>query len=99
MSFVATSLRISAGVLVWSVHFAVIYGFTALACARGTPQAVPWVIGVATLAAAAVCVLIAVKEFARRERFESWLAGSVASVALVAVVLEALPVFMVSACA
>ncbi len=98
MSFAATSLRISAGIIVWILHFVAIYGFTALACARGAPQPVPWVIAGATIAGIAACLVIVAKEFARRERFESWLAAGVAAFALLAILWEALTVFMVPIC-
>ena len=48
--FTSTMLRMSSGAIVWAAHFAVIYGVTALACARGNARIVPWVIGLATLA-------------------------------------------------
>jgi hypothetical protein len=41
------------GPALWALHFAALYGFTALACARGFAGAVPWVIAAATLAIAA----------------------------------------------
>ncbi|KON81421.1 hypothetical protein PA01_07210 [Azoarcus sp. PA01] len=98
MSFVASSLRLSAGVIVWALHFSVIYGLTALACARAAAQAVPWVIGAATLVASGVCVAIIVRELGRGPGFESWLAAGLAVLALLAVLWEALPVLMVAPC-
>lgn len=98
MSFAATALRLSAGVLVWALHFAAIYGFTALACARQLPAPVPWAVALATLAAAAGCLLILRQELAR-PGFEAWLAAGLAALALLAIVWEALPVLMVPPCA
>jgi hypothetical protein len=39
--------RICAGIIIWGVHFAVIYGYTGLACARRPTHArfVEWVSG------------------------------------------------------
>lgn len=93
-------LTIPAGVIVWALHFMVIYGFTALACARGLPlSAVPWVVALATLAAAAVCIRIVLAGLRASERFESWMSAALAGLALLAIVLEALPALMVPICA
>ena len=51
MGFVATTLRMTAGIIVWAVHFAAIYGYAALACARGFAVPVPAVVGIATILA------------------------------------------------
>jgi hypothetical protein len=91
-------LGISSGAIVWALHFAAIYGITALACARGLPAAVPWTIGIATalaVAAAAACVALGL----RAAGFAGWLTAAVAGLALMAIVWEAVPVFVVPACA
>lgn len=95
------ALWIPGGGLVWAAHFAVLYGFTAFACARGHAGAVPWVIAAATLVAlAALGALgfIGLRQ-GRRNAFSSWMTAAVAAVALVAVVFQALPAFFVPACA
>ena len=53
------------GLLVWAVHFTIIYGFTAVACANGFAASrifglgvVPFVIGAATLLAFATTGLV-----------------------------------------
>jgi hypothetical protein len=92
-------LRISSGVIVWSVHFMAIYGFTALACAREFAHAVFPAVAVATLVAVALLIPIMVTGFRRRAEFEYWMAASLAALALIAVVWEALPVVLVPACA
>lgn len=97
MPFFVTTLRISAGVIVWVLHFGFIYGVTALACARGLPAVVPWVIGGATAVAGAACLALIARE-RRRQGFEAWLAIGVAAAALLAIVWETLPVFMVPIC-
>ena len=53
------ALRISLGVVLWALHFTVIYGFTALACARGFGASVPWFVGGATVVAAAAATAVA----------------------------------------
>lgn len=99
MSFVRASLRLFAGVIVWALHFAVIYGFTGLACARGMAAAVPWAIGAATVAAGAACLLIVGREMDNRQSFTASISAGLAGFALVAIVWEALPVLMVRPCA
>jgi hypothetical protein len=97
--FFPTALRISAGAIVWAVHFTVLYGFAALACARGFTGAVPWVSGAATLLALAALLVVLARTGPRRGEFESWLAFSIAAVALVGVVFETVPVYLVRTCA
>jgi hypothetical protein len=98
MTFAATALRISSGVIIWALHFAAIYGLTALACARGLPQAVLPAVVAATLVAAALLVPVLVRGFRRRGEFESWMSATVGAFALVAIAWEAIPVFMVPPC-
>lgn len=88
----------SLGVLVWAAHFSVLYGFTALACARGFAPAIPWVTGLATLAALAAAVAIAAWSFPGRARFASWMTAAIAGLAAVAIVFEGLAIVMVPAC-
>lgn len=100
MSFVASMLQIHAGVMVWALHFTVIYGFTALTCARGLPLAtVPWVMAIATVAAVTACTGIALAGLRHAGRFESWMSAALAGLALIAIVWEALPVLLVPICA
>jgi hypothetical protein len=106
--FGATALRLSAGVIVWAAHFATIYGYTGLACARQFHDAgavwlagVPWVIGVATLIAVAIMLWL-MAPLVRRERtgdFVVWMSGAIAGLALIGIVYEAVPVFMLPVCA
>ena len=42
----------------WALHFAVVYGYTGLACARALDRSVPWVVGVSTLVLGAVAALL-----------------------------------------
>ena len=98
MSFPLTALRISAGVIVWTLHFAAIYGVTGLACARGWTSIIAPSIVAATALAAAACLAIIVAGWRRRAEFESWLSASVAALALVAIVYESIPVLIVPPC-
>ena len=98
MGFAATALRMGSGVIVWAAHFGVVYGTTALACARGVPQAAPLAVALATALAIALLLAIVARGWRRREHFESWFAASLAAFALLAVVWEALPALWVPAC-
>lgn len=98
MSFALSSLWISSGVIVWALHFATIYGLTALACARSVPQPVPWIVFAATLVAGAVCVGVIARERRRRDGFESWLTLGLATAALLAIVWEGLAAAVVPPC-
>jgi hypothetical protein len=91
-----TLLRISSGVIVWALHFGFLYGFTALACARGFPHVVPWVVGGATVAAGLAAALIILKNLSAD--FNRWLAAALAVAALLAILWEGLTVFMVPMC-
>lgn len=99
MSFLAACLRISSGPLVWALHFAAIYGFAALACARGLAAGIPWVVALSTLAAAAACIHVLGREMKRGDRFVSWLGSGLAAFALLAIVWEATPILVVKPCA
>ena len=97
-SFPRTALRIAAGVIVWALHFAALYGVTALACARGWEAIVPGFIAGATVVAVLAALAIIVGGWRRRAVFEYWLSATVAAFGLVAIVYEALPVLTVPAC-
>jgi hypothetical protein len=93
------ALWMSSGAIVWALHFGALYGFAALACARGFGGAVPWVSLATTLAALGAIAVIAVRHVPRRGEFTAWLALSAAGLALVAVVYETIPIFIVPVCA
>ncbi|MGQ0752684.1 MAG: hypothetical protein ACT4PS_19355 [Betaproteobacteria bacterium] len=83
------ALWISSGIVVWALHFAVLYGMTALACARGQAHAVPWIVVFASVIAAAVAAGILVKGYRGRSAFIEWMTMSVAALALIAIAYEA----------
>src|SRR5690606_4921701 len=90
-----TTRQLAAGVLVWALHFTVLYSFTTVACARGFSAALPWVIGAATALAVGACLWL-LASARRATGFEPWLAGAIAALALIAVLWQALPVVLVA---
>jgi hypothetical protein len=101
-------LRMLSGALIWAVHFIASYGFTTLACARDlasiqwlTIGIVPWVVGGATAIAllVALSVIVAAVRTDPAIGFVEWMTASVAALASLAIVWEALPAMMVPACA
>lgn len=92
-----TALRILAGPLLWALHFAALYGFTALACARGFGAAVPWVVVAATLVAAAAAIAVIATHLSAE--FTRWMTASVAALALLAIVWEGLSPLWAPPCA
>jgi formate-dependent nitrite reductase membrane component NrfD len=98
MSFPATALLISAGIIVWALHFAALYGLTALACARGWDAAVLPALWLATAVAAIAALAIVVAGWRRREAFEHWLSATIGAFGLLAIAYEALTILVVPAC-
>jgi hypothetical protein len=92
-----TTLRVAYGPLIWLVHFGILYGFNALACARGFPGAVPWVVAAATLILAVPVGLLVLGK--RKGQFVDWLSAALAALSLLAILWQALPALMVSPCA
>lgn len=98
MGFIVRSAWLVSGIVVWAAHFLAIYGFTALACARGFGHAAPTAVIVAGVVAAAALAAIVVRAWTRRASFEDWLSGAIASLALVAVAYETVPAWAISPC-
>lgn len=92
------ALWMSSGVIVWAVHFAAVYGFTGLACARGMAAIVPWGVGAATLVALAVAALLVWRGVGRHGEFENGMATGLAAFALLAIAFEGVPLFMGNPC-
>ena len=92
------ALWITSGIVVWALHFTVIYGFAAIACARGFAGAVPWAIGAATVLAATLTVVIMVRGYARRSEFVHWMATALAALSLVAILFQSAPVLWFPNC-
>jgi hypothetical protein len=90
-------LRMSAGAVVWAVHFGVIYGVTAAACARNFAPLVPWTVGISGAVAAAA--LLALMTLRSESAFEHRVTAGVAGAALLAVFWETIGAFVVPLCA
>lgn len=109
----AITWRVWIAPLVWAVHFLAIYGFTALACARGFAMEVlgvgivaVFILGASLLATAALLITIrrAVREsnadaMPASSRFVHWLTAAMAGLALLAVWWETLPLIWIAGCA
>lgn len=112
--FTATTLFIVGSLLVWTANFVVVYVIGALACARGFEDVrllgLP-IVSIATIAssliAAAVTIVLLRKGLlvwrargsSEHSRFIGFVALMTSGLALIALVLVALPPFMVVACA
>lgn len=110
----ATLLMIS-GLLIWAAHFALIYAFTALACARRFWElswlgvaVVPWLVGFATVAAVGALLAIGARSLrqahsktgvANASQFCRWMTVAIAWLAVLAIVWQVLPVLLVPTCA
>jgi hypothetical protein len=89
-------------IALWAVHFTVIYGFAALACARQMSGAVPWVVGVASAVATIALIAIAfpaAMRLARAVRFADFVTLGLGGLAMLAVLWEASALVWVPACA
>lgn len=93
------ALWLASGVIVWALHFGFAYGFVGLACARGLERAVPWTVGVATVAAAAIAAVLLARGALRRADFEDGIAAGLAAFALLAILWEGASILMVAPCA
>ena len=91
------ALWMSSGIVLWALHFTAIYGFTALACARGFGAAAPWVVGASTVIAAVIGVLLILANLSGE--FTRWMTAALATAALLAIVWEGIPALMVPTCA
>jgi hypothetical protein len=91
------TLWMSAGVLVWALHFAAVYGFTGLACARGFGASAPWFVAAATALAAAIAAMLVVRNVS--SEFTRWMTAALAAAALIAIVWEGLAALLVPTCA
>jgi hypothetical protein len=100
MRFVATTLLVNAGVIVWAGHFGTIYGLGSLACARGAAAAVqPLVLSASAVAVTALAVALGLAWRARRgEAFADRLALGVGGFALVAIAYETVAALVIPPC-
>jgi uncharacterized membrane protein YhaH (DUF805 family) len=103
--FLGEVLFALSGLLVWAAHFVIVYGATALLCARGAEGSAPLIMASATfLAVAALVALLALGERRRRgidgsgRRLLAALAMFGSAIAIVAVVWEAVAGAALSPC-
>jgi hypothetical protein len=79
-------------IAIWAAHFTLVYGFTALACARSFPALVPWVVVPVSIAAVAGIGVLAMRGSIRTARslnFSDAVACGLGGLAIIAVVWEA----------
>ncbi len=93
--------RVLAAVSIWALHFGLIYGVTGFACRHGPSPTLPWVIGIATLAAAVAALTLIVRGLrgSRPQGAAGWTAVAVSVLALAAVALQASPLLWAQRCA
>lgn len=112
--YVAETLKMTAGMLIWALHLGVVYAVVAVACARGFADEriagvglVPLAVGGATIVALAAAGLVLASALrALRQtgpapgerRFASTMAAAVAGLALVAIAWGGLPALLVPTC-
>jgi membrane associated rhomboid family serine protease len=96
---VKRALWLASGVIVWALHFAVAYGYTGLACARGWSESVPWVVGISTVIAAVAAAALLLGGLRRRGQFEPALGAGISGFALLAILWEGASILVVPACA
>jgi hypothetical protein len=102
--FSRTTLRMCSGIIAWALHFAAVYGFTALACAFGLRAtfglSVTAVVVVLTaIALAATLAFVAGAMRAGLGAFENAMTAGLGALAALAIVWEGLvPVFMLPPC-
>ena len=102
-------LSMFSGPLIWAAHFAVIYGYAGIVCARGLQHVewlgvgmVKWVVGGGTLLALAAIltfVLRARRDCAMHGDFMRWLTAALGILSMIAICWEAMPAFLLPACA
>ncbi|MEO5771527.1 MAG: hypothetical protein ABIQ29_05610 [Burkholderiaceae bacterium] len=98
-AFGPVAWRLSAGVVVWAVHFGLRYGISSLACAADRPNLALWGIAVSTAVALAALSAIVLQGWWQHTHFERWLQAALGLFALSGVLLNALPVLVLEVCA
>jgi len=79
-------------IAIWAAHFTLVYGFTALACARSFAGLVPWVVvplSIAAVVGIGVLVMRGPIRTARSWNFSDTVACGLGGLAIIAVVWEA----------
>jgi hypothetical protein len=92
------ALWIPSGIVIWALHFSIIYGLTGLACARGYGQTIPGLVAISSAIAASVAAVVVAKGFRRRSAFIGWMSASIAAFALIAIVYETVAALLTPSC-
>ena len=90
------AVRIGAGVVVWALHFAIVYALTAYGCARGVDVRAPVV--AATLLALAAAALVAWRAWPAADAFAHWLTAALAATAMLAIAWEGVAMLLSPGC-
>jgi hypothetical protein len=108
--FTRAFLLMCSGPIIWAVHFLIIYGFTGLACARRLQHIqwfdiglLTWVIWSATLIAIAAIILLMRMRPPKNmhqdnSQFVRWLTPALSLLSIVAIIWEAITVFIIPMC-
>ena len=104
--FATTAIRMTAGLLVWGGHLAIVYGLIGLTCERGWSgaygAAAVVAVTIAALAGVGWLLLIGLHRLRsagdRPERFRAATESGTAALALVAIAWAGLPALIVPAC-
>ena len=105
-SFPRTVLRMSAGAIIWALHFGTVYWATTAACALGLGVVrVPWfslsavILGATGIALVAALAVVVSATWTNLGSVRNWMAAGIGAVAAVAIAWEGLlPVLLLPAC-
>jgi hypothetical protein len=110
VTFTRAFLLMFAGPLIWVAHFLFVYVLNGVVCARPAVQAewlgigaTSWGINIATIVAISAIAAIQLRIRARSTQagnpdFIDWLAAMLSLLAVIAIIWETLPIFLVPAC-
>ena len=92
--------RMLAAASIWAAHFGLVYGIVAIGCPRGLTGALPWAIGIATLAAAVgtLALMVAALRGRRPRDAADWASAGAAALALAAILWQASPLLWEQRC-
>src|SRR5436190_19613129 len=105
-SFPRSVLRMSAGAIIWALHFGTVYWLTAITCTFGLGEArLPWfspsagLLGVTAVAFAAVLAVAVAAVWGGLSSIRNWMTAGVGAFAAIAIAWEGLvPALMLPAC-
>ncbi|MDQ9172121.1 hypothetical protein Q8A64_17045 [Oxalobacteraceae bacterium R-40] len=109
--FTSSFLKLFSGPIIWAIHFLFIYSFNGIMCARPALRREwvglslsGWAIVLASVMALLAIVLINLREWrsdmdASNRDFARWMTVGLGVLSAFAIILEAIPVFLVPDCA